>query len=103
MPPLASHIWAWILVIGALITLIGIAMKNRANGLILEQLGLAFVGIMAFFYSALVVIQVGSPGWISASIIFAFAGACLTRWKQIQDYLHQVKKRVEDETSRGSE
>lgn len=101
LPPYFSHVWALVLVTGSVGTLVGIFLKNRTNGLIMEQMGLAFIGISALLYSALIMVHVKWPGFFSATAIGVFAIACLVRWKQIQDYLHEVKKAVEDETTRG--
>lgn len=92
LPELMVRVWSFMLVVGAAISLIGAALKNRVNGILVEQVGLVMVGVAAVFYAFGIFIVIGfQVGAISASIILGFGAACLYRWYQLQRYIKAVR------------
>lgn len=90
MPPWMSAGWAWTLLVGSLLTLVGIYWKDRILGLIGEQLGLALVGVASVAYAICVVYVAGADAVITASLIGGFGASCLRRYFQIQQTLNAV-------------
>jgi hypothetical protein len=99
LPAWAAVGWSVCLVGGSGLALIGIYWRQRAAGLILEQLGLAFVGVAALVYAVCIVSVIGATGVLSAGIVAAFGAACLVRWRQIQRVIDAVV--VEDARRKG--
>lgn len=96
LPPIGGFLWSLILTVGSIVALAGTYWKDRATGLILEQLGLAFVGVAAFIYTGVALSVVGLSAAIPAAIIAGFGAACLKRWRDLQsviDAVHEEEKR----------
>jgi hypothetical protein len=96
LPPVLVLAWSAVLVIGCATALTGVWWRNRAIGLILEQLGLAFVGVACIVYSGVALISLGPNASIPISIVGAFGVSCLVRWRQIQrtiDFVYGEEKR----------
>jgi hypothetical protein len=90
LPPFIVTTWSAVLVAGCAIAIFGIWWHERALGLILEQLGLAMVGVACVVYSGVALASVGISASIPAGIIFAFGASCLVRWRQIQRTIDEV-------------
>lgn len=90
LPTWAVFGWQTILAVGSVTSLVGIFWRNRATGLILEQLGLAFVGVASVIYAASVWAAAGIPAGIPGGIILGFGMACLIRWRDIQKTIDAV-------------
>jgi hypothetical protein len=96
MPAWMAFGWSAGLVGGALVTLLGVYWKERATGLIAEQLGLALVGVMSLAYSICVLYVAGMNSAIPAAIIAGFGISCIRRYFQLQeviDAVHEAEKR----------
>ncbi len=88
LPLWLAYGWACVLAVGCFTALVGVFMRNRGIGLIIEQLGLAPVGIAGIIYSACILVASLLPGaLITAGIFFSFGVACLIRWRQLQQIL----------------
>jgi hypothetical protein len=96
LPPVLVLAWSFVLVAGCGVALTGVWWRNRAIGLILEQLGLAFVGVACIVYSGVAIIALGPNASIPVGIVAAFGVSCLVRWRQIQrtiDFVYGEEKR----------
>jgi hypothetical protein len=96
LPPVLVLAWSFVLVAGCGVALTGVWWRNRAIGLILEQLGLAFVGVACLVYSGVAIIALGPNASIPVGIVAAFGVSCLVRWRQIQrtiDFVYGEEKR----------
>jgi hypothetical protein len=96
LPPVLVLAWSFVLVAGCGVALAGIWWKDRAIGLVLEQLGLAFVGVACIVYSGVAIIALGPNASIPVGIVAAFGVSCLVRWRQIQrtiDFVYGEEKR----------
>jgi hypothetical protein len=96
LPPVLVLAWSFVLVAGCGVALTGVWWRNRAIGLILEQLGLAFVGVACLVYSGVAIIALGPNASIPIGIVAAFGVSCLVRWRQIQrtiDFVYGEEKR----------
>lgn len=85
MPGWLGVIWAASLAIGSLLALVGIYWRNRATGLLLEQVGLAAAGAACVVYGGVVLYVAGQDALISAALVGGFGAACLRRYFQIQE------------------
>jgi len=87
--PLAVAIgWSFVLTLGALVALIGIYWKGRVTGLIMEQLGIGFVGVAAAIYVVCVLYAAKGDAAFAAGVIGGFALSCGWRYRQIQKTLN---------------
>lgn len=96
MPGWMAVGWSAFLAGGAALTLLGIYWRERATGLIMEQLGLALVGVMSVAYAVCVLYVTGLDSGVGAAIVGGFGVSCLRRYWQIQqvlDSVHEVEKR----------
>jgi hypothetical protein len=96
LPPVLVLAWSFVLVAGCGVALTGVWWRNRAIGLVLEQLGLAFVGVACIVYSGVAIIALGPNASIPVGIVAAFGVSCLVRWRQIQrtiDFVYGEEKR----------
>lgn len=104
LPTPWDTVWAVGLTVGSALTLFSSALKNRVNGIIIEQVGLGILGIDAMVFAIVIYMYAGSQGFFNAIIVGAFGLASLIRWRQIQDYLHAVKRLQEaKEVNKGVE
>lgn len=88
LPPLAQFLWALILCLGSTGALVGIWWHNRATGLVVEQLGLALVGITSLIYVVVALFVTGLS--IPIGIVFGFGASCLKRWWDLQGVINEV-------------
>lgn len=98
LPPWAVFGWQVILAFGSVGSLVGIYLRNRATGLIIEQLGMAFVGVASLIYGVSAWVVAGPPAGIPGGIIFGFGVACLIRWRDLQKTIDAVH---DEEIRRG--
>lgn len=96
--PVYSKIWAFFLLIGAIVSLVGIFWpqpKNSENvsvtGLIFEQTGLVAVSGATVYYSAVLLIVLGTSALINAAIILAFGLASAVQAYRINRYLRDLE------------
>jgi len=89
LPEWGVVLWAVLLSLGSLITLVGMA-RQTLNGIILEQVGSVMVGVTTVYYSVLVFIVVGRDAVQTVGIILAWGGACFLRWIQLQLLVDQA-------------
>jgi hypothetical protein len=99
LPTWGVFAWQSILAFGSVGSLLGIFWRDRATGLIMEQLGMAFVGVASVIYSASVWAIAGPGAAIPGGIILGFGIACLIRWRDIQRTINAVH--VEELRRRG--
>lgn len=85
--------WAAMLVLGALFTLIGMAMqpKRLRDGVLLEWIGMASLGPAALIYGVAIIFEVHSQGLLSAGIIIGLGLACGWRFRTIWISINQSK------------
>jgi len=96
LPFWAIPVWGIGLSSGAILALVGILLLNRkpGTGLLLEQLGLAWVACGTLFYASIVMLTVGQAGIAPASFILGFGIACVIRCIQIQRSINRAVKAV---------
>ena len=92
LPAWLATTWSWTLFLGSVITVAGIYWKNRASGLIAEQLGLLVTGVAAIIYVGCALTIVGSAVQQPAGIIAGFGIACLLRAHDLQGTIDKVHR-----------
>lgn len=95
LPSWAVFAWSLVLSLGSVLALLGISLKRRDTGLILEQLGLAFVGAASIIYAVSLWAVAGLAALFAGGIVFGFGVSCLVRWKDLQetiDAVHEAEK-----------
>lgn len=90
LPVVVVAAWSWVLFLGSAITLVGIYWRERGLGLILEQLGLAGVGLASAIYAGALLWVAGEPAIITGAIIGGFAVSCFRRYFQIQETVNSA-------------
>lgn len=99
--PLLGQGAATVLFIGCLISAGGILWRDRIDGLVIEQLGLALAGLGLLFYGTALTLQ--NP-WnlvaFAAGMSFGLAAACLVRWVQIQRFVRGYRLRLRELSER---
>ncbi len=90
LPAWIATVWAWAMLLGASTALAGVYWRDRASGLILEQLGLGVFGVTNIIYAGAVLYAVGLSSIIPAAMIGGFGAACLRRYFQIQQIIDSV-------------
>lgn len=90
LPPVVAFIWALTLCVGSLVALVGVWWKERATGLIMEQLGLACVGVVCIIYFVVALVAVGWSTTIPMGIVLGFGLSCLWRWRDLQRSINEV-------------
>lgn len=93
-PDWAGFMWSIALTLGPAIALVGVYLRNRGSGLILEQLGLAIMGAacVAYGFVGLLIVPLSR---VPAGIILGFGVACLWRYRDIQSVLHSANAEVD--------
>jgi hypothetical protein len=95
LPPPAGLIWSMVLAAGSGAALHGVYWKNRAKGLIVEQLGLGLVGMASGVYGIAIMLAGPTGSGVAAALTIGLAGACFWRYFQIQKLLNRVKLEAE--------
>jgi hypothetical protein len=72
--------------------LVGVYWKNRAKGLILEQLGLVLVGVMSLGWVACAIYYQGWGAGLPGAIVGGFGLSCLRRYFQLQQIINAVER-----------
>lgn len=91
LPEPYAFFWSVVLAVGSAASLVGIYFKDRAKGLIIEQLGLAFVGVACVIYSGAILLSIGPlDGSVAAAIVGGFGFSCVRRYFQIQKVINDV-------------
>jgi hypothetical protein len=101
LPPWVADIWAICLAGGAGLAMLGIYLKRRDWGLILEQVGLALTGVACLVFAGCILAFQGIDGLVGFGIVGGFGAACVRRYFQIQNVLDQViteERRVRGES-----
>jgi hypothetical protein len=101
--PVMLQIWAWMLVTGCAVALVGALWRWQVTtGLLLEQLGLVAVGAGVVIYTASL-LYAGTGRFLSAAIIGGFGLACLWRVWQIQRWVRAVVRLSEHQAPPGDQ
>jgi hypothetical protein len=89
VPPMFARVWGIVLLVGAILTLIGLiwanavsgprALQRMITGHRIERLGLLSLAWAGGVYAVSVLLAVGRGGLIASTIILIFALTCLTR------------------------
>jgi len=98
LPDIVQTAWAWVLFLGALTAIAGVYWKDRATGLIAEQLGLAFAGVASLAYTGCALWVAGIEAAVPAALVAGFGVSCIRRYFDIQqtlDATHEVQVRRE--------
>lgn len=90
LPGWAENTWGALLFLGAGIALIGIMLRRRDIGLLLEQVGLTWVAATTIFYAAVLGVYVGIPAMTSLVFVLGFGASCGWRAVQIQKQVNDV-------------
>lgn len=85
-------VWYLLLLLGAATAGAGITWRERATGLVLEELGLFIAGLCTLFYAAVAVILIGSNAVYPASVLAGYAVAAIWRANQIRRRLARVSE-----------
>lgn len=86
--------WAIVFLLGNLIALVGVLMKDEVAGLFWEATGLFPSAFMAWAYAAAILYRVESI-WVSyytASFFAIYGAACFWRWLTIRRVIRRAKK-----------
>lgn len=84
--------WGFALVLGAMITLTGMALQKRyKNGLLIEQFGNAAVGAASLIYALALLISNWPDGALVSGIVAGWGASCLYRWWQIQKAINGLE------------
>lgn len=94
LPRWAVFTWGVLLVLGSVITLIGMAFQT-IEGIITEQIGSVIVGVTTGFYSAVAIAELGPGAIQTVGIILAWGVACFVRWAQLQILISNGIKRAQ--------
>ncbi len=92
LPEWAQDVWGGGLVLGAALALVSLRLRNRLNGLLLEQVGLVMVGCSAVFYGVVATTHLGVTAAYASVFVLGFGLSCLWRWVQLQQLLNLAKK-----------
>ena len=96
LPRWGALAWGAALGLGALSTLIGLALqpfdRHLVSGVLFEQVGVASLGSAAILYSAAVAAVAGWTGAFPAFITFGFGVACLYRYYTLQRGIRRSRK-----------
>ena len=79
--------WATVLIVGGTICLIAALIQRRARRLLVERVGIVFLGFGAAAYSLAVFSVQGWRGLYPALVTLGFSAACIWRWAQIERVL----------------
>lgn len=89
LPHIVALLWAIVLTVGSAGALVGVWWKERATGLILEQLGLGLVGLGSVVYAG---VAIGRGIFlIPVGIVAGFGLSCLWRYFQLQSIVDSVQ------------
>jgi hypothetical protein len=97
LDPTMARVWAISLTVGAVTALVGLSWKRpkhglSVNGLLLEQVGLTFVGAATVFYAACAFYSVGLSIIIPVGTVLAFGVASFRQaWK-----IHRILKVLQE-------
>lgn len=91
LPHWAVLLWGILLVVGSVVTLVGMAYQS-VNGVVLEQIGSVAVGVTTVYYSILALWVAGVDAAQPVGIILAWGVACLIRWVQLQALLREADR-----------
>lgn len=92
LPHWAVITWGVLLVVGSVVTLLGMAFQSL-NGIIIEQIGSVTVGVTAIFYAAIAIKVHGADALQGVGIVGAWGLACLVRWRQLQTLINNAHSR----------
>lgn len=89
LPDWVGFGWALVLTVCSLLAVVGVFLPDRGLGIVLEQLGVAGVGLGALLYVVCAVVTLGEFQ-LQLGIVAGFGFACLWRWWQLQRILNVV-------------
>ena len=95
LPPWAVVGWGIGLLVGPLVTLLGILwQRDRHDGILIEQVGQVITGGSALVYAAILLVALWPAGFVAGCIILAFGGARFWRWWQLQKVIDDAVRQV---------
>lgn len=86
-PVWAQAVWGILFGGGALIALIGIALKKRDTGILLEQVGLTALGAMCITYSGAIFVFNRSGGFAVSVLLVLIGAACFRQWWRLEKFV----------------
>lgn len=97
--------WGATLFLGAGMILTGLRLQPTARhnmtGVLLEQVGMAFIGGVAILYTAAAFALVGTAGAFPASVVLAFGVACLYRYRSLRKQTKRIGQEAQGVTDAG--
>jgi hypothetical protein len=96
LPFWVIRLWGISLVVGCLVTLLGMGFREKLWGLLTEQVGSIAVGSVSLFYATAVLIVAGRTGITAAGFVVGWALSCFYRYWQLEHLirLESVKRGV---------
>lgn len=86
--------WSWLLLLGALTALVGIAIRDEVSGCYLEVVGLLGVGGANIAYGSAVLLASPNPsGSLAGPFAIGFGIACVIRSTMVTRTIYLVQKR----------
>jgi len=91
--PLLVKFWGGFFLFGGPMTVIGLFWRNRATGMIIEQVGSVAVAAGALLYAgALVTVIPIQSSVVVVGVFGSLGGACVVRWFQLRKLLNDAMR-----------
>jgi hypothetical protein len=84
IPNIIIRLWGLSLVLGCIITLLGMSKNDKLWGVLTEQIGSVAVASTSLFYATAVLIVAGKDGITAAGFIIGWALSCFYRYWQLE-------------------
>lgn len=89
--PILVKFWGGFFLVGGPLTVVGLYWRNRATGMIIEQVGSVAVAAGALLYAgALLTVIPLSSSIVVVGVFGSLGGACIARWFQLRKLLHHA-------------
>lgn len=103
LQPWEARVWAGSLALGALVALVGLAWRRPpkglpVTGLVLEQIGLAFIGAGTIFYSWVALRSTGLDAIQPIGVVLAFGVASFAQSWKISGVLNRLAAAEQNES-----
>lgn len=86
--------WGLLFVLGAASAVIGSNLRSRANGLLLEQIGLAVLAVTCYVGAGLLGILARETSIRMAAVLLVFLGvACTVQWFRLESTITSIVSR----------
>lgn len=82
--------WGSLFVLGATLSLAGGSLKNRTNGIILEQIGLSALAATCYVCAGCIALLAGGPLFMTSFLFGALGIACTIQWFRLQSIIKSV-------------